>query len=270
MPNLAGLKDFARQAEDGGYSVLLLPDHLNEQLSPFPALAAAAQVTRTLRFGTLTVANDLRHPTVLAKEASTVDVLTDGRLELGIGTGSMESDNRMSGIPLDPPGVRVERITETIRILKAFFTEKEVNFQGKHYQVQGLPTEPLPVQRPLPLLIGANGPRMLRLAAREADIISIMGPYDGIAERRNIIREAAGDRYGRIELNFLVPRIQIDGKPEMPPATRPGPMSGFIGSRDQIVEELLRLREETDVSYIAVGAMGMEAFAPIVAKLAGK
>src|SRR6185437_13419369 len=143
MPDLAGLKDFARKAEDFGYSVLLLPDHLNEQLSPFPALAAAAQVTSTIRFGTLTVANDLRHPTVLAKEASTVDILTSGRLELGIGTGSMDSDNAMSGIPVDSPGVRVERMAETIHILKAFFSEKEVNFQGKHYQVQGLPTEPL-------------------------------------------------------------------------------------------------------------------------------
>jgi alkanesulfonate monooxygenase SsuD/methylene tetrahydromethanopterin reductase-like flavin-dependent oxidoreductase (luciferase family) len=121
--------------------------------------------------------NNFRHPAAVAKEAATADLMTDGRFELGIGAGSNLRDLRMAGLPVEPPAVRVERVTEAVQILKAFFTEEAVTFKGKHYQIEDLPAYPKPVQKPhLPLMIGANSGRMLRLAAREADIISIITP----------------------------------------------------------------------------------------------
>src|SRR5581483_3145645 len=194
---LAQLKDFARKAEDLGYDVLMLPDHLYQQMSPLYSLVAAAQVTSRLRFATLTLANDFRHPVMTAKEAATVDVMTEGRFELGIGTGSSDDDNRMAGLPIDPPGVRVERMIETLHILKQFFAGEKFSYEGKHYRITDLPGYPRPVQQPHPpILLGASGPRMLKLAAREANIISIMGGRGGsMAEKRDVIREAAGARY---------------------------------------------------------------------------
>lgn len=267
---LAQWKDFARKAEDLGYSSLDLPDHFARQLAPLPALVAAAQVTTTLRFATTMLDNDFRHPAVLAKEAATVDVLTDGRFELGIGTGSQPHDNEMTGIPLDPPGVRVERMQEVLRILKLHFGDQEtIDFEGKHYRIKELPAYPKPVQRPMPIMMGARGPRMLRLAAREADIIGILpgdaGP-EGLGEQMAVIRKAAGDRYDSLEFTRLYFDVQVDGKPDRMFEGR-GP--SLVGSRDQVVEQLQRLREEHDISYIMVIGPQIDAFAPVVAKLAG-
>ncbi len=272
---LANLKDFARKAEDLGYSLMMLPDHLYDQLSPLYPLVVAAQVTHTLRFGTLTLANDFRHPVMTAKESATVDLLTEGRFELGIGTGSLDADNEQAGFPLDGPAVKVERMTETLRILKDFFAQEYVTFHGKHYHVTGLRGYPKPVQQPHPpILMGASGPRMLRLATREANIISIMPGQPGVPnslgmrEKRDIIREAAGAGYDKIELNTLALRVQVDGKPDLPPAARPG-AGGLVGSRDEIIEQLLKQREETDVSYVAIIGAAIDSFAPVVAKLSG-
>ncbi|HUZ76648.1 MAG TPA: TIGR03621 family F420-dependent LLM class oxidoreductase [Chloroflexota bacterium] len=269
--SLSDLKDYARKVEDLGYDVLLLSDHFHEGLAAFQALAVAAQVTSHLRLGTLTAANDLRHPAMLAKDAATLDLLSEGRLELGLGTGSMDSDNRMAGLPIDPPGVRVDRLAEALRILKAYFAEPTVTLPGRHYQLTNLAAYPRGVQQPHPpILVGARGPRMLRLAAREANIISVMGGAPGdatLAEKRDIIRQAAGDRFGDIELNLLATRVQVDGQPEQPSNF---PAAGYTGSRDQVVEQLQRQRDEADISYIAIGALAMEAFAPVVAKLAGQ
>jgi probable F420-dependent oxidoreductase len=267
--SLAQWREFACKAEDLGYSTLLLPDHFGPQLAPLVALSVAAQATRTLRFGTLVLDNDFRHPAVLAKEAASVDLLTEGRFELGIGTGSMPVDNEQSGIPLDPPVIRYERIVETIRILKSFFHDESVSFNGRHYQVSGLRAYPKPVQRPHPpLLIGAQGPRMLRLAAQEADIIGVMGPDDTAAERMGKIRSAAGERYAQLEFNTLYLRVQVDGQP----ATS-GPqfshLAGLSGSRSEIIDYLQRRRETLEVSYVAVIGTAIDAFAPVVAELAG-
>jgi len=191
-------KDFARKAEDLGYASLDLPDHFARQFSPLIALAVAAQVTTTLRFATTMLDNDFRHPAMLAKEAATVDVLTEGRFELGIGTGSQPQDNEMTGIPLDPPGKRVERMIEILRILKLHFGDQEsIDFDGKHYQLERLPAYPKPVQRPMPIMLGARGPRMLRLAARAADIIGILpggGGPGGIGTAMAVVRGGAGAR----------------------------------------------------------------------------
>ncbi len=268
-------RDFAKKAEDLGYSSLDLPDHFSRQMSPLPALTAAAQVTTTLRFATTMIDNDFRHPAMLAKEAATVDLLTEGRFELGIGTGSQPNDNAITGIPLDPPGVRVDRIRETVRILRACFGPDEtIDFDGKYYQLKGLPAYPKPVQSPMPIMMGARGDRRLKLAARNADIIGILigrdsGPGSTREEKMAVIREAAGARYDDIEFTHLYFDVQVDGKPDIPAGQPPrGP--GLFGSVDQICEELIKQREEFDVSYIMVIGPVIDIFAPIVAKLAGK
>ena len=268
---LAQWRDFARKAEDLGYSTLDLPDHFSRQFAPLPALVAAAQVTTRLRFSTTMLCNDFRHPVMLAKEAATVDVLSDGRFELGIGTGSQPRDNEQSGIPLDPPGVRVERMREVLQILRAHFGGEEgVSFTGKHYQIRDLVAYPKPVQNPMPIMMGARGNRMLRLAAREADIIGVMeggeGPGASLSEKMAMIREAAGERYDSIEFTQLFFNVRIDGRPtEGVPARGPG----LAGSEQQVIEQLLKLREENDISYVMVIGPVIEAFAPVVAKLAG-
>jgi probable F420-dependent oxidoreductase len=270
---LAQWRDFARKAEDLGYSTLDLPDHFSRQLAPLLALVAAGQVTSRLRFATTMLDNDFRHPVMLAKEAATVDLLTDGRFELGVGTGSQPRDNEQAGIPLDPPGVRVDRMREVLQILKAYFGAQEMlNFAGKHYQIKDLTAYPKPVQQNMPIMMGARGNRMLRLAAREADIIGIQaggeGPGNSLGEKMAVIREAAGDRYDQIEFTQLFFDVQVDGQPPTDPGLpRRGP--ALIGSRDQIVEQLLKEREANDISYVMVIGPVIDAFAPVVAKLAG-
>jgi probable F420-dependent oxidoreductase len=263
-------RDFARKAEALGYATLVLPDHFSQQLAPLPALAAAAQVTSTLRFGTLVLDNDFRHPAAMAKEAATVDVLTDGRFELGIGTGSQPADNEHTGIPLDPPGVRVERFIETLEILKAWTSRDAITFEGKHYHLSDLPAYPRPIQQPrIPILMGARGPRMLRLAAREADSIGIMGSPDQTpAEQLAVVRSAAAERFDRIEFNALYLRVQVDGQPPAS-GTAWSNLPGLTGSREQIVETLLAQREASLVTYVIVVGTAIDAFAPIVSRLAG-
>jgi probable F420-dependent oxidoreductase len=242
------------------------------QFSPLVALAAAGQVTTRLRFATTMLCNDFRHPAMLAKEAATLDVLTDGRFELGVGTGSRPSDLEEAGMSYDSAAVRIERLTETLHILKRCFSADErIDFSGKHFQITGLEAYPKPVQQPLPIMIGARGKRMLKLAAREANIIGVMvGPEDAegsLSEKMAVIREAAGDRYDQIEFTQLFFNVSVDGKPDVPGAQRPG--LGLVGSRDQVVEQLQRLREENDTSYIMVIGPVIDAFAPVVAKLSG-
>jgi probable F420-dependent oxidoreductase len=264
--------DFARKAEDLGYSSLDLPDHFMHQFAPMIALTAAAQVTTKLRFATTMLCNDFRHPVMLAKEAATLDVLSDGRFELGVGTGSRPDDLAEAGMPYDDAGIRVERLAEVLRILRLYYgPDERIDFAGRHYRIERLEAYPKPVQRSMPIMIGARGKRMLRLAAREADIIGVMeggeGPGNTLAEKMAVVREAAGDRYDRIEFTQLFFNVQIDGQPSGPGAQRPG--VSLAGSRDQVVEQLQRLREEHDISYIMVIGPVIDAFAPVVAKLAG-
>jgi probable F420-dependent oxidoreductase len=267
---LARWRDFAHKAEDLGYSTLLLPDHFGPQLAPLLALGVAAQTTRTLRFGTLVLDNDFRHPAVLAKEAATLDLLTEGRFELGIGTGSMPADNQQIGLPLDPPAVRFERMVETLGILKSFFAEETVTFQGRHYRISGLRGYPKPIQQPHPpILMGARGPRMLRLAARQADIIGVMADPNGTRrERMALVRAQAGERYPRLEFNVLYLRVQVDGQPNPSSPEYPG-LPSLIGSRSELVDQLQHQRDAFDISYVVVIGTAIDAFAPVVAQLAG-
>jgi probable F420-dependent oxidoreductase len=274
---LAQWQDFARKAEDLGYSTLAIGEHIDRFMAPLLALSVAAQATKHLRFGAQILINDFRHPLILAKEAATTDVLTEGRLELGIGLGSTLRDYQMAGLPIYSAGARVERIQETVAILKAFFSQETVTYEGKHYQIEGIRCYPSPVQKPhIPLMIGAAGPRMLSFAAREADIISILtersaGPSisGSMSEKIGIVREAAGSRFDKCEIHTWYTRVQVDGEPQMGASLANSPHFGLVGSREQVIDQLLAERELNGVAYITVTGAAIDAFAPVVSRLAG-
>src|SRR5918911_860639 len=174
VTSLAAWKDLARRAEDQGYSTLSVADHTFTPLAPLSSLAMSAAFTNRLRLGTYVLGNDFWHPTIIAREAATIDLLSEGRLELGIGSGWRKGDYSERGLRLDPPGVRIERLEEAVRLIKQLFTGEPQSFSGKYYTTDGLVSRPTPVQRPHPpILIGGGGRRMLSLAARQADIVSL-------------------------------------------------------------------------------------------------
>ncbi len=289
-------RERARLFESLGYSTLFLPDHFGEQLSPIAALMSAADATTTLRIGSLVFDNDYRHPVVLAKEAATLDLLSDGRLEFGLGAGWMTSDYEQTGIPLDPPGTRIERMAEGLEIIKRFFAGGAVSFEGKHYKVQGVDGFPAPVQKPHPpIIVGGGGRRMLRLAAQQADIVSVnykltegrvnsalvrTGLAEATDEKLAWIKEAAGDRFSNIELcaTIFVANVTDD---------RDGAAAAFavgigaegrevlemphflIGTIDQMVEDLQARRERYGISYVVFPDAAAESLAPVVERLTG-
>ena len=283
----------ARKAEGLGYATLLVADHFGRQLAPLPALVAAAAATTQLRVGTFVLDNDFRHPAAMAKEAATVDVLTGGRLELGIGAGWNPADYQMTGMPFEPAGVRVSKLEEAVQILTAFFNGGPVTFNGRYYQIQDLEAAPKTVQQPRPpIVLGAAGRRMLTLAAQYADIINFPDrPSVGVStagnpglgitftEQMAIVRAAAGARYDQLELSSLViPRITdrisetIDSLAEQMHTTpqvvtdMPGTL---VGSIDAIVDKLQTNRAQFDISYAVVPGAAIDDCAPIVARLAG-
>jgi probable F420-dependent oxidoreductase len=286
----------ARQAEDLGFSTLFLPDHFGPQLAPVPAMMAAASATTDLRVGCLVFDNDYKHPVVLAKEIATIDVLSGGRVELGIGAGWMNSDYEQSGIRHDRAGVRIDRMEEGIAVLKGLFADGAYSFEGDHYRITGLDGQPKPVQRPHPpFLIGGGGQRVLTIAGREADIVGInpaivSGAVDADAARNGAaaetdqklewVKKGAGDRYADLELNMLIFAAMITDDPAGTKAQM-APLFGLegsdlddyphalIGTVDSITEDLQRRRDRWDVSYIVVQGDAMDAIAPVVAKLAG-
>jgi probable F420-dependent oxidoreductase len=287
----------ARRVEELGYSTLCVPDHFDDQLAPLPALMAAAAATTTLRVGTLVLDNDYRHPLLTAKEAATVDLLSGGRLELGMGAGWMRSDYEHSGIALDPPAVRIDRLEEGVAVVKGLLAGGKFSFCGRHYTVTGLPGTPLPAQRPHPpILIGGGGRRILALAGREADIVSVnfdlssgtIGTHLGAtatagatAEKVGWVRDAAGARFDDIELSHTAYLSMVTDDRD---AVAAGLGSGFgldreqvvampnflIGTVTQIADELERRRDELGFSYVVVGGECQEAMAPVVARLAGR
>ena len=157
----ASWRALARKVEDLGYHRLTVSDHLDDQLSPVAALMAAADATSTLRIGALVFCNDYRHPAVLAKEAATLDILSEGRFELGMGAGWMTSDYEAAGIAMDRPSVRIARLEEAIEVVRGLLSEGPCSFEGEHYRIDGLSGSPKPIQQPLPLLVGGGGRKVL-------------------------------------------------------------------------------------------------------------
>ena len=286
----------ARYVESLGYDSLHLPDHFGDQLAPMPAMMAAAAATTRLKVGALVLDNDYKHPVVTAKELATIDVLSGGRVEVGLGAGWMTSDYEQSGIPLDPPGVRVSRMEESIAVMKGLFSDDTVHFDGDHYQLSGLEGTPKPVQRPHPpFLIGGGGKRVLSIAAQEADIVGInpsmkagvVGPdaaADATAEAtdRKVgwVREVAGDRWERIEINMLVlAAILTDDRSGT--AAMMAELFGsdaesvlevphvWIGTEDAICADLQARRDRWGASYYVLQGDACEAMAPVIQRLTG-
>jgi probable F420-dependent oxidoreductase len=292
------LRETARKAEDLGYSTIFFPDHfVDHPLAPIPAMAAAAEATTTLRVGTCVLGNDYKHPVVLANEAATVDLLSDGRLELGIGAGWMTVDYDRGGFPLDPAGVRIDRLAESLAVLKGLWADGPFTFDGKHYRIDGLDGEPKPVQRPHPpIIIGGGGKRVLTLAAREADIVGINANLrsgkaddpttapsmnlDSTDQKLAWVREAAGDRFDDIEIQVLAGFVHFtDDSKSLAEAMAPffestpeevldSPVA-LVGTVGEMVEKLQRRRERWQMSYQVLPVESIDETAPIVAQLAG-
>ena len=301
-PSADQWRRLARSAEALGYATFLVADHVHLSLAPIAALTAAAEATSTLRVGSYVFANDFRHPVLLAREAATIDVLSGGRLELGLGTGFWHADYEQLGLPLDPPGVRVARLGEALQIFKgALGGEEPFSFSGAHYAVKDLVFRPQPVQRPRPpIAVGGGSRRLLSLAAREADIVTITarttsgGGFDltsrsaaAVAEGIEWVRRAAGERFSELELSVLVNTARIGDEAPRTLAQRvldeqrAGPLAwsdpeqlldlptALVGSVDAVAETLVRRRERLGFSYPVIAASAMDAFAPVVARLAG-
>ncbi|HEX4215049.1 MAG TPA: TIGR03621 family F420-dependent LLM class oxidoreductase [Candidatus Dormibacteraeota bacterium] len=292
------LAERARWAEAHGFSTLLVADHLvPDLLDPFPSLAAAATATSRLRVGTFVINNDLRHPVMLAREAATLDVVSGGRFELGIGAGHMASEYHQAGLTFDRGRVRVERLAESVEILRSLLGGETCTFGGRHYRVDGHKV-PEPVQRPRPpLLIGGNGRMVHELAARRADAVGFTGfthrqgglevaPDSFHAEALDAqvarVREQAGDRFEELELNALVQRVVLTedrsaavadlaaegGWPDVD-ALLQSPYL-LVGSVESMTEDLLRRRERFGVSYwVVFDRRGGFDLAPVVERLAG-
>ncbi len=277
--------------------MLTMPDHFTDQLAPVPALMAAADATTSLRVGALVWDNDYKHPVVLAKELATIDVLSEGRLEIGLGAGWMISDYEQSGIAYDKPGVRIDRFVEGLAVIKGAMAPGPFSFQGEHYSITDYDGLPKPVQGACPpILIGGGGKRVLSIAAREADIIGINGTMtagvvgpdaistmtaEAVDTKVDIVRAAAGDRIADIEMNVRAFMVNVTTEREATMAAIASMISvdesfipespfALIGTPDQIVEDLLARRERWGFSYIIVGAEDVESFAPVVAALAGR
>lgn len=285
---------FARRVETLGYSTLLVTDHLGRQLEPVAALATAAAATTRLRIGSYVLANDYRHPLMMAREAATLDLLSGGRFELGLGAGWKVEDYRMLGLPYDLPPQRVDRLAEALPLVGRLLAGEVVDHEGPHYRLGGA-TVPRPVQQPRPpILVGAGGPRMLRLAAREADIVAMQPQFDprgrpmirqategATARKVAIVREVAGPRFEQLELNVIVADAGLvgHGRPAGASLVTAGKAlaTGLVqtpyvlyGTLGGLRDRLLRRRDRLGISYYALPRHAMEEMAPLVAELSGR
>src|SRR4051794_35841471 len=286
----------ARAVEDLGYSTLFVPDHFDEGLGPIAAMSAAAVVTTSLRVGALVLDCDFRHPAVLARELATIDVLSEGRLEVGLGAGWKRLDYERSGIVMNAPNVRVSRMIEHARVLRGLFAEGPFSFEGAHYRIADLDGTPKPY-RPggPPFLIGGGGRRVLGFAAREADIVGVnasihSGEIDtaaahdalpaSIDEKVEWVRSAAGARLDDLELNAWLSVASVTDRSAdlaatlaqvfaaAPEEVLASPLT-LIGSVSEIVDRLHERRARWGYSYHVIPHDKIEEFAPVVAQLAG-
>jgi len=272
----------AQRIEGMGYATLVVPDGLRYTLGPFPALAAAAAATTRLRVGTYVLANDFRHPTMLAKEAATLDFVSGGRFELGMGAGrpAAAGDNRALGQEFASGGVRLARLAESVGLVKRLLAGEEVTHTGTHYTLTQAQIAPGPAHRP-PLLIAGSGPKLLELAAREADIVALGvapdEPEAQVAQRIEHLRQAADARFSEIELNVnlmavgdRVPRyVQAQLGLDAAALARVNAVSAVTGSTQDMCDLLIARRERLGISYVLVSDELMEAFLPVLERLSG-
>jgi probable F420-dependent oxidoreductase len=284
----------ARTAEHLGYSSLYVTDHFDSQFGPLVATTVAAEATEHLNVGTLVLNNDLRNPVVLAKEIATLGLLAEGRIEIGFGAGWLLSDYRQTGIGYDRPRARVERLSESLRIMKALWADGEVTFDGQHVSVAGSRCVPRPAVSPR-VIVGGGSKRVLTLAAEEADIVNVnislasgeMGRgssnladfdhYDGCL---GWVKEGAAGRLDSLEIQIFAFACLVVGSTKM--AVRSARLYGLsgddslelpnvlLGTIEELCERLIGRRERWGFSHIVVPAEAVETFAPVVARLAGQ
>jgi probable F420-dependent oxidoreductase len=296
-------RDHVRKMETLGYDIMLMRDHFlpdvfGDTFGPIAALMSAADATSTLRVGSMVICNDFRHPAVLAKEVATIDFLSGGRFELGLGAGWMRAEYDQMGIEFDQPGLRIERLEESVQVIRGLLAEHPFTYEGSHYQIKGINGFPKPTQMRVPIMIGGGNKRILNLAGRVADIVGILvtnvasgvvinDPHgrsaESVLQRIEWVKEGAGERFDDIELNSAADVVITDDRRsatetfieqhgwqgisveqvwDMP--------SVFIGTVDQIVDEMCARREIFGFSYYWVSDALREDFAPVVAQLSGK
>jgi probable F420-dependent oxidoreductase len=295
-PTRRELVEEIKKAEDSGFDVVCTADHISARLAVLPLLSTAAEVS-SMRVSPMVIASDYRHPVVLARDAATIDILSEGRFELGIGTGWIKEQYDAAGLPYDEPRTRVDRFEEAIEIIKGCWTGEPFTFAGDHYQVDGV-TSPSPVQNPRPpLLIAGSGRRMLKIAGREADIVGI-SPLGNVAtgfehfrgamassgeridEQLGWIRDGAGDRFGDLEIsvtaNHLALTTNVDATTEelasawgSTPREVLDSLHVFVGTQGQIRDKVLDQRERFGISYVVFNSASLDAIGPVVAELAG-
>ncbi len=294
LPGLTWLES-AREIEQLGYSTILFPDHFNEGPGPISAMAAVAAVTESVHVGVLVFDCDFRHPAVLARELATIDALSGGRVEVGLGAGWRTLDYQQSGIPMDPPGVRVSRLIEHAAVLKGLWSDGPFSFEGEHYRITDMDGSPTP-HRPggPPILVGGGAPRLLRWAGATADIVGVNASIhsgeidedaarDALADRidRKIawVREGAGDRFDDLELNAWLAAAEITEDTAVvegiaalfgtdPASMRQSPLA-LVGSPGEVAEALHERRERWGYSYHVIPGDKVRDFAPTVAALTG-
>lgn len=283
-----------KRIEDLGYISVQIPDHLTDQLGTVPALMAAADATQTLQVGPLVAAVDFRNPVVFAKEAATIDLLSDGRFIMGIGAGWAADDYRVGGIAQHDALTRLDRLGEAVQIMRGLWEPEPFSFDGKHLSSGETVGMPRPARR-IPLLIGGGGRKVLTLAAQHADIISInplvvnrkfdsaslaTATSDLVDERMQWVADAAGDRFAELDFQMHVFSAVVTDDREgaaADVATRMGvaPEDVLsapyfqIGTVLQIMDDLQAMRERWGISYVAFQPNATEAMAPVVAALSG-
>jgi probable F420-dependent oxidoreductase len=295
------LGERARRAEALGYHALVIPDHILDQLSPVPSMAVIAAATERLRIGAFVFNNDLRHPAVLAQDLASLDVLSEGRLDVAIGAGWNQPEYASVGIAFERPAIRSERLAEAVAVLKGCFADGPFSFDGRYYRITEYDAGPAPVQRPHPpFLIGGGGRRTLSLAAREAQIVGLaprIGPSSGrdpgsltwaaTEEKIGWVREAARDRFDELRLNVYPSGVPVtiveDARAEARRvADELAASTGvrltedevlespqmFIGSLDRLEEKFMAMRERLGISSIMVGELGP--LDRLVERLAGR
>jgi len=291
--------DTAREVESLGYSTLFVPDHFHESFGPISAMTAAAVATTTLHVAPMVLACDFRHPAVIARELASIDIMSGGRLEVGLGAGYQETDYIPTGIPMDPPGVRVSRLIEHTTVLRGLFGPEALTFEGDHYRITALDGTPKPYRRGgPPILIAGGGKRLLTFAAESADIIGVnpslpsatlrgtagrdalTGPID---DKFGWIRAAAGDRFDQIEFNAWMAVAAITATADDAETLAAKVLPGFggspedvlsspivmVGTEDQVTERLHHRRDRWGYSYHVLPAGRARQFGPLVQRLTG-
>jgi probable F420-dependent oxidoreductase len=291
-PTMSAWRDQARMAEGLGYSTLYISDHLDAQFGPLVATTVAAEATSTLHVGSLMLNNDLRNPVVLAKEIATLGLAAEGRVEVGLGAGWLRSDYAQAGIEYDEPAVRVDRLAESLTVMKTLWSEGEATFTGRYHAVLGARCDPRPASPPR-VIVGGGSRRILTVAAEQADTVGVntslasgqkggdlasQATFDHFDRCLAWVREGAGDRFSSIELQIVAFAVRVVASRRA--AARTATMLGLpgedalelpivlIGTEDELCEQLLQRRERWGFTNIVVPGEAMESFAPVVARLA--